>query len=656
MNTYRQYQHFLISLLAVATVSTLTFAKNYDLRSPDGTIQIQIAADESLSYSVAYKGKTILSPSRLSVTINQTALPGDNPVVTQAKTASNTEMLYPAVREKSKQIENHYNQLTIEFEQPVSLIFRAYDDGIAYRFQTDMEGSVEVTGEQIEYNFADDYSIYFPQEDSFYTHQERMYLYSRLSELEKDKFCSIPALVEVPDGPKIALTESDLIDYPGFYLQAQGNSSLKAVFPNYPKKEEGRSDRDRVVTETEDFIAKTAGKRNFPWRTMIIAAADGDLIESQMVYKLASPCQIEDTSWIRPGKVAWDWWNAFNSYGVDFRSGVNTDNYKFYIDFASKYGIEYIILDEGWYPLGNLLKTVDDIDMEELLAYGKAKNVDLILWTTWKTLDEQFDAAMDQFEKWGIAGLKVDFMQRDDQKMVQYYEKVAAECAKRKMLVDFHGSYKPAGLRRRYPNVMTREGVHGNEQAKWSTHITPTHRLTLPFIRMVAGPMDFTPGAMRNFQPGRYNPMNSRPGSIGTRCHEMSMYVLYESPLQMLCDNPSQYLREPECMEFLGPVPAVWDETRVLDAKVTQYLYMARKSGQDWYLGGMTNEDKRSCKIDLSFLDPGVTYEITLFKDGINADRYAEDTKKVVYTVKKGEHISIDLAPAGGFVARLVKK
>ena len=656
MNKYTQYRHFIVSLLALATFSTLSIAEDYELSSPDGNIKIQIASDETVTYSVAYKGKTILSPSRLSITINQTALPGNNPAIRQAKTTSKAETLCPVVRQKSQQIENHYNELVIEFDKPVRLIFRAYNDGLAYRFQSNIAGSVEVTGEQIEYNFADDYNIYFPQEDSFYTHQERLYLYSRLSELEKGKFCSIPALVDIADGPKIALTESDLIDYPGFYLQAQGNSTLKAVFPKYPKKEEDRGDRDRKVTETEGFIAKSVGKRDFPWRAMIIAATDGDLILSQMVYKLASPCEIEDTSWIRPGKVAWDWWNAFNSYGVDFRSGVNTDNYKYYIDFASKYGIEYIILDEGWYPLGNLLETVEAIDMEELLAYGKAKNVDLILWTTWKTLDEQFDAAMDQFEKWGIAGLKVDFMQRDDQKMVQYYEKVAAECAKRKMLVDFHGSYKPAGLRRRYPNVITREGVHGNEQAKWSTHITPTHRLTLPFTRMVAGPMDFTPGATRNFQPGRYTPINSRPGSIGTRCHEMSMYVLFESPLQMLCDNPSQYLREPECMTFLGPVPAVWDETKVLDAKVAQYLYMARKSGQDWYLGGMTNEEKRSCKIDLSFLDPGTTYEITLFKDGINADRYAEDYKKITYTVKAGERISIDMAPAGGFVARLVKQ
>lgn len=643
-------------VLIFLTFSTLCLAQTYNLASPNGTIKVQIAVTDHIEYSIALNGQTILAPSPLSLTLDQGRILGQNPAVKQAVTSAASETLYPAVQVKSRTIDNTYNQLDIDFKEPFGLIFRAYDDGVAYRFKTDLPSPLTVVSEQIEYNFPNDNMIYYPEEDSFYTHQERQYQHKKLSELTTGKFSSIPALVEVTGGPKIAITESDLIDYPGFYLQAQGNTTLKAVIPHYPKKEESRGDRDRVVAETEDFIAQTNGRRTFPWRVMIIAENDGDLILSQIVYKLASPCEIEDTSWIRPGKVAWDWWNAFNSYGVDFRSGVNTDNYKFYIDFASQYGLEYIILDEGWYPLGNLLKTVDAIDMPELIAYGKSKNVDLILWTTWKTLDEQLQPAMDQFEKWGIAGLKVDFMQRDDQKMVDYYEKIAKECAKRKMLVDFHGSYKPAGLRRRYPNVITREGVHGNEQAKWSDHITPSHRLTLPFTRMVAGPMDFTPGAMRNFQPGRYTPNNSRPGSIGTRCQELSMYVLFESPLQMLCDNPAQYLREPEIMEFLDPVPSVWDDSKVIDAKVAAYLYMARKSGQDWFLGGMTNEDKRTCEFDLSFLDKDAVYTMTLFRDGINADRYAEDYKKIVRTVTAADSLKIDMAPSGGFVARIVKQ
>lgn len=650
------YVRLAVTVLTMLTCSVLGKAGTYEVLSPDGDIKVQVSVTEVIEYSVSFKGQAVLAPSRLSLTLAGGQVLGKEARVKTTRNYYISETIYPAVREKSKAIDNKCNELTIEFEKPFSVIFRAYDDGVAYRFATRMADPVTVVSEEIEYSFPEDYLTWFPQEDSFYTHQERQYQHKRLSELEAGRFCSIPVLVEAGEGPKIAVTESDLIDYPGFYLQAQGDRALKGIFPKYPKKEEDRGDRDRRVTETEDYIARIDGTRALPWRLMVIAEKDGDLVLSQLVYKLASPCEIEDTSWIRPGKVAWDWWNDFNTYGVDFRSGVNTENYKYYIDFASKYGLEYIILDEGWYPLGDLLKTVDAIDMEALLAYGKEKNVQLILWTTWKTLDEQFDAAMEQFTRWGVAGLKVDFMQRDDQKMVQWYEKVARECANRKMLVDFHGAYKPAGLRRRFPNVMTREGVQGNENAKWSRNITPTHRLTLPFTRMVAGPMDFTPGAMRNFQPGQYNPLNSRPGSIGTRCGEMAMYVLYESPLQMLCDNPAQYLREPECMEFLSPVPAVWDDSRVIDAKVATYLYMARRSGPDWFLGGMTNEEKRTCEFDLSFLNKDATYTMTLWRDGINADRYAEDFKKEVREVRAGDKVTVEMAPCGGFVARLVKK
>jgi alpha-glucosidase len=640
----------------IFTLGSLTAAGPLTLLSPDEKIQVEVSVGRSISYSVSFQGRIILAPSRLALTVNDGQVLGQGASVKNTKVYYISESIYPEVREKSKVIENKCNELTIEFEEPFNLVFRAYNDGIAYRFITRLEGSMQVVGERIEYDFPEDCFIYFPEEGSFYTSQERPYQHKRLSELAKGTFSSIPVLVEAADGPKIAITESDQIDYPGFYLEAQGGSMLRAVFPGYPKTEEDRGDRDRIVTEAEDFIAKTAGSRPLPWRVMIIAAHDGELVLSPMVYKLASPCEIEDPSWIRPGKAAWDWWNALNTFGVDFRSGVNTDNYKYFIDFASKYGLEYVILDEGWYPKGDLLKTVDTIDMEALRAYAKEKGVGLIFWTTWKTLDEQFEAAMDQFEKWGAAGLKVDFMQRDDQKMMQFYEKVAAECAKRKLLVNFHGACKPAGLRRRFPNVITREGVMGNEYNKWSTNITPSHRLTLPFIRMTAGPMDFTPGAMRNWEPGRYHPNNLRPGSQGTRCHEMAMYVIYESPLQMLCDNPAQYLREPECMEFLGPVPTVWDDSKVLDAKVGAYLYMARQSGKDWYLGGMTNEEKRSCELDLSFLDKDAAYLMTLFRDGVNADRCAEDYKRIVRRVTSEDKVKIDLAPGGGFAARLVKR
>ena len=363
---------------------------------------------------------------------------------------------------------------------------------------------------------------------------------------------------------------------------------------------------------------------------------------------------IEDTSWIRPGKVALDWWNANNIYGVDFRAGVNTDTYKYYIDFASRYGIEYVILDEGWSKPSDIFAINPDIDMEELLSHARQKNVGIILWVVWKALDDKLQEALDLFEKWGVKGIKVDFMQRDDQWMVNYYWRVAKEAAKRKLLVDFHGSYKPAGLRRTYPNVLTREGVRGLENVKLSNYPTPEHNVTLPFIRMLAGPMDYTPGAMINSQEENFRPIFDRPMSMGTRCHQLAMYVVFESPLQILCDSPSRYLRESECMEFLEKVPSVWDQTKALEAKVGDYVLVARKSGAQWYLGAMTDEIKRELTVDFSFLDGG-DYTIEIYQDGINADRYGNDYKKVVRNISKSDKLKIQLAPGGGWVARIFR-
>jgi alpha-glucosidase len=357
-----------------------------------------------------------------------------------------------------------------------------------------------------------------------------------------------------------------------------------------------------------------------------------------------------DFSWVKPGKVAWDWWNALNLYGVNFTSGVNTETYKYYIDFASKYNLDYIILDEGWYELGDLMKVVPDIDMEEIVRYGKEKNVGIILWVVWKTLDDQFDEAFNQFGKWGIKGIKVDFMQRDDQWMVDYYWRVAKEAANRHMLVDFHGSYKPSGLRRAYPNVITREGVKGLENNKWGEEVTPGHDVTLPFTRMLAGPMDFTPGAMINATKNNFRAVWNRPMSQGTRCHQLAMYVVYESPLQMLADSPSHYYDEPEAMEFLSKVPTVWDETKVLDAKVGEYVLLARQNGNEWYLGAMTDWASREMEIDLSFLGDG-EYTIDIWQDGINADRNANDFKKITRKVTKSDKLKIHLVSGGGWTA-----
>jgi alpha-glucosidase len=406
------------------------------------------------------------------------------------------------------------------------------------------------------------------------------------------------------------------------------------------------------VVESADYIAVTKGTRTFPWRIIGIAEKDGDLLTNQLTWLLAKPSLVQDTSWIKPGKVAWDWWNAWNVYGVDFRAGVNTQTYKYYIDFAAKYGIPYIILDEGWYKLGNVLDVVPDVNMEELSAYAKKKNVRIILWVIWNTLDDQLEKALDQYAKWGVAGIKVDFMQRSDQKLIEYFHRVSRETAKRKMLVDFHGDQKPATMVRTWPNLISTEGVRGMEWSKWSAETDPDHDVTLPFTRMFLGPMDYTPGAMLNAQKNMFKAVNDRPMSQGTRCHQLAMYVVFESPLQMLSDSPSNYLREPEIMEFLGPVPSEWDETKVLDGKIAQYAAVARRNGKDWYVGAMTNWSPREMEIDFSFLPEG-TFTLQAYQDGMNADRMGSDYKMVKSQVNRGTKLKVKLAPGGGWAGRI---
>jgi len=642
----------LVILLCAAYVlsSTVSFGKDYDVVSPDKALRLKVTVNNTIQYSVSYKSKVLIEPSAISLKLGGDTVLGVNPQVRQVKRRAVDEEILPVVQVKRKKILDQFNEMTLEFEGGFGLVCRAYNDGVAYRFVTDIDEPIKVVMEEATFNFPDNYGIYFPEEESFQTHSERDYKYYSLSEIKKEMMCSLPALVAVDEGPKVLITEADLEDYPGLYLRGAGSRSLYGKFPAYALAEKARNDRDVPVTKRADFIAKTQGKRSFPWRVMIVAEEDGDLIENEMVYKLAKPLQLKDTSWIKPGKVAWDWWNFNNVYGVDFRAGVNTETYKYYIDFAARYGLEYIILDEGWYVLGDLTKVVDGMDMEELFRYAKSKNVGIIPWVIWKTLDDQLDEAMDQFERWGAKGLKVDFMQRDDQWMVNYYEKIAKEGARRHMLIDFHGSFKPTGLRRAYPNVITREGVRGLENCKWGDAANPEYNVTIPFIRMAAGPMDYTPGAMVNAQKSNFQPIFNRPMSLGTRCHQLAMYVVYESPLQMLADTPTNYLREKECMRFLAKVPTVWDETKVLDAKVSDYVVIARKSGAEWYVGAMTDWTGRELTVDFSFLSSG-RHRIEIYKDGINADRYGNDYKRERAKVTTSDKMKIKLAPGGGWVA-----
>lgn len=626
----------------------------YVVLSPDKTVSVTLSVSDSIRYTLSADAKDLAASSAISFKTD-----GDKTAVwkvVRSKTTSGNVVLSPLVCQKNSKVNDVYNQLHLDFSNGLSLEWRAYNNGVAWHWLTGNKGAYKVLDEQAAFNFGDNSRTWFPQEDGFYSHNERNYHNYSLAEVDEQKLASLPALFEVK-GIKLLLTESNLLNYAGMWIRGGNNGTIKAVFPHYPKTTSVTSDRDEQVVSREDFIAKNNGPQSFPWRVLMIARNDNDLLVNQLVYQLAQPSS-GDFSWVKPGKVSWDWWNDNNIYGVDFRAGINTATYKYYIDFAAKYGLKYIILDEGWSDTKDLLKVVPEIDMEALTTYASQKGVGVILWASWLALkDEKLIPVLDQFEKWGIKGIKVDFMQRDDQVMVNYYVRVSEEALKRKMLVDFHGAYKPTGLYRTYPNVLTSEGVYGMEQSKGdgSKKIGPDHNVTIPFIRMAAGPMDYTPGAMLNAQKDAWRAIGSEPMSLGTRCHQLAMYVVFESPLQMLADNPTHYYKEPECMEFLQSVPVEWDTTVPLSSKVGNYISVARKAKNgDWYVGAMTDWTARSLPVDLSFLGEG-TYTMRVWKDGINADRNAKDFKTEKIAVDQNSHVSINMSNGGGWVAIISK-
>lgn len=646
---------FMLTLILAS--AAVVRAETFDLFSPDKRIKVEIKIGPDITYSIFCDNEILLAPSTISMIIQDGTRLGKNVRLNNINRRSVREKIYPVVREKRAEIEDHFEEITINLRGNYGLVFRAYNDGVAYRFFSGYRTQIVVNAEESLFCFPEDKEVWFPVVESFHSSYERLYHKLKLNSIGSKRMAYLPVLVDNPNGPKVIITESDLIDYPGMYLigSDDGEPKLQAIFPPYPMEEEQVKDRTLRVTKGAPYLAKTNGNRQFPWRVIGIARKDGDLIESDLVYRLARPNQLKDTFWIKPGKVAWDWWNALNVFGVDFRSGINTETYLFYIDFASKYGIEYVILDEGWSDPADLFKINPNLDIEKILRAAKEKNVGLILWCVWLTLDQQLKPALDLFARWGIAGIKVDFMDRDDQKVVNFYEKIAREAAARKLVVNFHGAFKPTGLRRAYPNVLTREGVLGLEYSKWSDRVTPEHDLLIPFIRMYAGPMDYTPGAMLNANQKHFRPVFDLPMSQGTRCHQLAMYVVYESPLQMLCDSPSHYLREPECMEFLSVVPTVWDETIVIDAKVGDWVIIARKHGDDWYLGAMTDWEPREFEIKLEFLGEG-EYEAMIYEDGVNADQYASDFRFSKRMVRAADSLKIKMAAGGGLAARFQRR
>ena len=578
---------------------------------------------------------------------------GENPKLSGQKFSDADEMLSPVIPLKFSTVRNHYNQLRMDFKGNYSVEFRAYDDGIAYRFLTNKKGDIEVMNEDLAVNFPAPYLLHMQQPGSFKTAYEENYTHVNSNEwTPEDKKAVLPLLIDTRKQYKILISESDLSDYPCMFLKSNGQNCLISTFPNNPLEFGEDGDRSLKLLKEADYIAKTSGKRTYPWRYFVITKDDKQLIENTMTFRLATKSVIGDPSWITPGQVSWEWWNDACPYGpdVNFVSGYNLETYKYYIDFASKYGISYILMDEGWAQSTRDPFTPNPhVDVHELIRYGKEKNVGIVLWLTWLTVENHMDL-FKTFAEWGVKGVKIDFMDRSDQWMVNYYERVAEEAARYKLFVDFHGSFKPAGLEYKYPNVLSYEGVRGMEQMGGCT---PDNSIYYPFLRNAVGPMDYTPGAMNSFQPNVYRADRPNSGSIGTRAYQLALYVIFESGLQMLADNPTLYYRNADCTEFITRVPTTWDETIALAAEVGEVAVVAKRKGDKWFIGGMTNNSKDVREIDicLDFLNDGRNYKMTSFKDGINAGRQAMDYRRNESSVKKNDIIKIKMVRNGGFAA-----
>lgn len=656
----------LISLLIISNINTLFSQKSYEIQSPNKKINIVInTCDDFITYSVSHDNTSVIKHSPIYMELGDGKILGAKPSVRSHKTESHRETIKTDLYKK-EHIEDNYNELTLNFKGNFSLQFRAYDDGVAYRFCTRFTKPIIVTNENITYNFDNDYTAHVPYVNpskgygdviskQFFNSFENIYTITPISKMENERLAFLPLLISLNDNKKVVITEADLRDYPGTYLRKNKDmkNSLCGIHASYPKVEEqgGYNMLQYLVKERENYIASVHGNRDFPWRCMIISEDDKKLADNDMVYLLAEPSRIEDNSWIVPGKVAWEWWNACNIKGVDFESGINNDTYKHYIDFASEYGIEYVILDEGWAvnKKADLFEIVPEIDIVDLVEYADSKGVGIVLWAGYVAIDRDMEEVCKYYSEIGVKGFKVDFIDRDDQKAVDFYYRLAETAAKYHLLIDFHGAYKPTGLNRTYPNVLNFEGVYGLENVKWNQNLDlVTYETTIPFIRMLAGPMDYTQGAMRNANSDNYRAVWSEPMSQGTRCRQLAEYVIFESPFNMLCDSPSNYTDEDECTRYIAEIPTIWDETIALEGKLGEYIVIARRSGDRWYIGGITNWDERELEIDLSQL--GLKHNKGIeFRDGANANKIAEDYVRGSVVVENNTYLA-RMKKGGGFV------
>ncbi len=648
-----------IALTALLGTSALAAVKNHKLTSPDGRISVVVTSGNGLSWSVSMDGKQLLAPSAVSVTIDDGSVYGEG-TLKRAETRSVSREISTALYKKSL-VEDKYNELTFTFSD-CRVVFRAYDSGVAYRFISRSRHDFKVLSEKAEFRFAQDWPAYVPYTSVFNSSFEKQYTLTELSEFDTRSMSILPMMVKASDGIRMNIMESSLYDYPGMYLRrGDGLLELRGTFAAYPEKvaQGGHNSLQGIVGSRRDYIAHCSAEEKFPWRIIAIGD-DRAMADCDLVWLLGEdPAEGSDWDWVKPGKVAWEWWNGWNVKGVDFKAGINNDTYKFYIDFAAEYGIEYVILDEGWSVKGaaDLMKVVPEIDIKELVDYAAARNVGIILWAGYWAFDRDMENICRHYSSLGVKGFKIDFMDRDDQMMVAFHSRAAATAAKYRLLVDFHGTYKPSGLSRTWPNVLNYEGVFGCEQMKWckSDVNQPLYDVLMPFIRQCAGPVDYTQGAMNNAARGHFRANYSEPMSMGTRCHQLAEYMVFDSPLCMLCDTPINYRREPECTRFIASVPTVWDETRVLDGRVGECIVTARRKGDEWYVGGICSWKAINLKIDLGFLGDGL-WTAEIFRDGVNASRNGTDYIREIRTVEAGSSFGVEMAPGGGVAMRLKRK
>lgn len=647
-------------LLLIGNASFAAKEKKYVLSSPDGTLKVEISAGNELAYQVMHGNDTILSHSNIGLVLENGTIVGKTPRITgERRRKIKDNMESPFYR--FKEFVATGNELDLKLKGGFGIIFRAYNEGVAYRFYTTQSSDIIIKEEQAEFNFKEDYTAYLPyttnDKKPMAMAYQNVYDIIPLSKAQP-KLAFLPVTVDC-SSVKLTLLESDLEAYPDMFVQSQqGKYGLKGVFAPYPAKTDFYPWRKQeYVTETTDFISRSRGSRSYPWRVLAITEKDTDMPVNNLVYALASPNRIGDTSWIKTGKVAWDWWNDWNLKGVPFKAGINMDTYKYYIDFASRNGLEFIVLDEGWYDpkSGDMLTVIPELDLPELIAYGKSKGVEIVLWTVFNVLDSQLEAACKKYADMGIKGFKVDFLDRDDQTAVEMVYRIAEMTARYKLILDLHGIYKPTGINRTYPHIINFESVFGMEEVKWTDikNNMPLYDVTFPYIRMMAGPVDYTPGAMRNATKADWRAMYYTPASMGTRCHQLAAYIVHDSPFTMLCDAPTNYLNEQECVDFIASLPVEVDSTFIASGELGKYIVTVRKKDVNWYIGGMTNWDERDVQLDFSFLPEGMSYTAVLFKDGVNANKQAEDYRKETIRIDKDSRLTLHLASGGGFAMKL---